>query len=215
MTFFESERAAVTAANPRGPSMPCTPAVKPTCGHERRDIAVLRRPARVKRLGHRPEHLAQPGRLRGGEADRPDHLPFVETQQLADGRGGTEDAGGARHVPAHVVVRRIHRVGHTRLGLEAQHEGFHEVPAGHRVRAGVGEERRRHRRCGMGVVLRRRVVVVVDVRADAVHQRRVQRIEPLHPSQHAGRRRTRERRQRPQRAGSTASSRAPPSAHPT
>ncbi len=48
-----------------------------------------------------------------------------------------------------------------------------------RIGARVGEERRGDRRRRVAVVLRRRVVVVVDVRADAVHQRRVQRVEPL------------------------------------
>jgi hypothetical protein len=51
----------------------------------------------------------------------------------------------------------------------------------------------------MAVVLGRRVVVVVDVRADAVHQRGEQRVEPLGASEHARRGRSGERTERAQR----------------
>ena len=73
----------------------------------------------------------------------------------------------------------IDGVGHARLRLEAEDERVHEVAARHLVHARVGKQRRGDGRRGVAVVLRRRVVVVVDVRADAVQQRRVQRIDPF------------------------------------
>jgi len=47
----------------------------------------------------------------------------------------------------------------------------------------------------MNVVLRQRVVVLVHVRADAVQQRRVQRVEALGAAEHAGVSLSRERRE--------------------
>ena len=76
-------------------------------------VTVLRRPAGVKRLSHRPEHLAQAGGLRRSQAERPHHLLLVETNQLADTGRGAEDADRAGHVPADVVVRRIDHVAHS------------------------------------------------------------------------------------------------------
>ena len=169
---------------------------EPRLRQERGAVAVLRRAAGMKRLAHRPEHLAHAGRLRAGQAERPDHLLLGEPHQLADGRGRAEDAGGAGDVPAEVVVRRVDAVGDARRRLEAVDERLHEVAAAHRVDAGVGEERRGDRRRRVAVVLRRRVVVVVDVRADAVHQRRVQRVEPLVAAEHVGRGCARERPER-------------------
>ena len=55
-----------------------------------------------------------------------------------------------------------------------------------RIRARIGEQRRRHRRRGVHVVLRRGVVEIVDVRTDAVHQRGVQRVETFRAPEHRG-----------------------------
>ena len=53
---------------------------------ERRDLrrhdAVFRRAARVERLGHGPEVLAQPARLGGADADRAPHGLARQSQQL-------------------------------------------------------------------------------------------------------------------------------------
>ena len=84
-------------------------------------------------------------------------------------------------MPSHVVMRRIHRVRDARFRLEPEDERVDEIASADPVRAGVGKERRRHGRRGMAVVARRRVVVVVDVRADAVDERREQRIDALTP----------------------------------
>ena len=112
---------------------------------------------------------------------------------------GAEDADRAGHVPADVVVRGVDDVAHSRRGFEAEDERLDEVAAAHAIGAGVGKERRAHRRARMAVVLRRRVVVVLDVRADAVHQRRMQRIEPLDPADDARGPLARERTQRANR----------------
>jgi len=143
----------------------------------------------VEGLPHRSEHLAQPRGLRRRQADGPDHLLRREAQQFSDRRRRTEYAGGAGDVPAGVVVRRIHGVADSRLGFEAEDEGMHEIASADRIRAGVGEQRRRDGRRGMAVVTRRRVVVVVDVRGDAVQERRQQRINPLGARQRLRRRR--------------------------
>ena len=84
-----------------------------------------------------------------------------------------------------VVVRRIDRVADSRFDLEAQDERVHEVAARHRVRAGVREQRGADRHARMDVVLRQRVVVLVHVRADAVQERGVQRVEALRAAEHA------------------------------
>ena len=133
----------------------------------------------MERLAHRPEHLAQSGGLRRGQPDRPHHVLLRQTEQLADRGRRAEHAGRPGDVPAGIVVRRIDRVAHARFGFEAENERQQEVAAGHVIRAGVCEQRRGHRRGRMDVVLRRGVVVVVHVRADAVHQRGVQRVEAL------------------------------------
>ena len=93
---------------------------------QRRRVAVLRRAAGMKRLAHRAEHLAQPGRLRGRQADRPHHLLLVKPEQLADRGRRAEHAGGAGDVPADIVVRGIDRVADARLGLEAEDERVDE-----------------------------------------------------------------------------------------
>ena len=135
----------------------------------------------MKRLSHRAEHLAQPGRLRGRQAQRPDHLLLGEADEFSDGGRRAEYADRAGHVPADVVVRRVDDVPDARGGLESQDECLDEVATAHAVGAGIGKERGAHRRARVAVVLGRRVVVVLDVRADAVHQRGVKRIEPLDP----------------------------------
>ena len=96
---------------------------------QRRRVAVLRGAPGMKRLAHRAEHLAQPGGLRRGEADRPDHLLHRQAHQPADRRRGAEHAGRAGDVPAGVVVRGIDGVADARLGFEAEDERVDEVAA--------------------------------------------------------------------------------------
>ena len=47
------------------------------CGRE----SVLRGSARMKTLGHRPEHFSQPHGLHGGEPDGPEHLLFCQPRR--------------------------------------------------------------------------------------------------------------------------------------
>ena len=64
---------------------------------------------------------------------------MVQLKQLADRGGGAEDARGAGDVPAGVVVCGIDGIGHSRLGLEAEHERLDKPPAADTIGAGVGE----------------------------------------------------------------------------
>src|SRR5262245_2658961 len=141
----------------------------------------------MKRLRHRPEHLAQARSLRGGEANGPYHLLDREPQQLANGGRGAKHPGRSGDVPPDVVVRRIHRVGDARLCLETENERLNEITAANRMDAGIRKECGGHWGAWMTVVLRRRVVVVVDMRADAVHQRRMKWIQAVAAAEHAGR----------------------------
>ena len=128
--------------------------------------------------------------------NRPNHLPRGEPQQLADCRRCAEHARRRRDVPTGLVVRRIHGIADSRFHLEPEDESVHEVAAGDRVRARVRKQCRGYRDARMNVVLRQRVVVLVHVRADAVQERRVERIELLAPADHDGGSLARERRKR-------------------
>jgi hypothetical protein len=152
-----------------------------------RRVTVLCGAARLKRLRHRAKHLADAGRLRCRQAERPHHLLGVEAEQLADRGGGAEHARRRGDVPAGRVVRGIHGVADARFHLEPQDERVHEIAARHRVRARIGEQCRADGHARMNEILGQSVVVLVDVRADAVHQRRVQRVETLGAAEHAGR----------------------------
>ncbi len=167
------------------------PGREPLLREQRRNVAVLRGSTGVECLAHRPEHLAQAGGLSRRQADRPHHLLDRQTEEAPNRRRRAKHAGRSGDVPSHVVVRRVDGIRHARFGLEAQDEGQHEVAAAHRIGARVRHQRRCHGRGGMAVVFRRRVVVVVHVRADAVHERRVQRIEPVGSPKNAGGRRAR------------------------
>ena len=150
---------------------------------QRRSVAILRGAPGVQRLRHGPEHFAQSRRLGGRQADGPDHLLFVETDQFPDGHRGAEHSRRAGNVPADIVVRGIDRIADPRFSLEPQDEGVYEISASYLVGAGISEQRGRHGRTRVNVVLRRGVVVIVDVRADSVHQRSVQRIGALGTAQ--------------------------------
>ena len=158
---------------------------EPGLREQRRGVAILRRAARMQRLRHGPEHLAQSRRLRGREPDGPNHLLLRQADQLADGDCGAEYARRTGDVPADVVVRGINRVPDPRLGFKSQDERVHKIAATYLIRTGVGKQRRCYRRTWMNVILGRGVVVVVHVRADAVHQRSVQRINALGAPQNA------------------------------
>ena len=165
-------------------------------GQQRRRQAVLRGAAGMEALGHRSEHLAQAHRLRRGEPERPHHLLLGQAEGLAAGRRRAEDSGRAGDVPAAVVVGRIHRIADAAFHLDAEHHRVEEVGARLRAVLRQGQQRRDDRPGRVDHRLEVRVVEVEDVRADAVHQRRVQHVHSLAPAEHRGLRRTRERRQR-------------------
>ena len=140
----------------------------------------------MERLAHGAEHLAQAGGLGGRDAQCPDHLLFVQAEQLAAGGGGSHHAGGAGDVPAGVVVVRVYRVADPALDLDAQHERVHEVFAADRTVLGEGQDCRAHRAGRMDHRLQVGVVEVEHVRADAVEQRGMQDVEPLAAAEHRG-----------------------------
>ena len=80
---------------------------------------------------------------------------------------------------------RVNGVADPRLHFETKDERVQEIAARNVVGARVSEQRGRHRYARMDVVLGRRVVVLVDVRADTVEKRRMQRIEGFAPAEHA------------------------------
>ena len=152
--------------------------------HRRRQ-AVLGGASGVKTLRHGPEHLAQADRLRGGEAEGPAHLLFRQSEQPPGCGRGAEDTGRARDVPAAIVVGRIHGVADAALHFGAEDERVQEVASRHRPRFRKSQDDGRHRAGRVNDGLQVRVVEIQHVRADAVHQRRVQDVHALAPSEQA------------------------------
>ena len=107
--------------------MPCVGTGEILRRQQRRRQAVLRRAARMEALGHGAEHLAQSDRLRGGQAQRPDHLLFGEIQQLADRRRRAERTHGPGDVPADVVMRRIDGVADAAFHFRAEDQRVQEI----------------------------------------------------------------------------------------
>ena len=166
---------------------------------QRREIAALGGAPGMKGLAHGAEHLAQTCSLGRGEPERPHHVPARQVEELADRGRRSEHARSAGDVPARFVVRGVHRVSHAGFGLEPEDEREQEVTACHGLGAGIREQRRGHRRGRVDVILGRGVVVIVYVRADAVEQRGVQRVQPLRAAQHVGNLRAGERGHGPER----------------
>src|SRR5215218_9203990 len=81
-------------------------------------------------------------------------------------------------------MRWVGRVADPRDDLEAKNEGVQEIAPAHSVDARISEERRGYRRGGVDVVFGQRVVIVVDVRRQAVEQRCEERIKSLRPANH-------------------------------
>ena len=140
----------------------------------------------MEALGHGAEHLAQSHGLRGGEAQRPDHLLFGQAEQLAGRRRGAEHAHRAGDVPAHVVVRGIDGVADAAFDFDAEHQGVQEIAPADRAVLGQRQDGRGHRTGGMDDGPQVRVVEIEDVRADAVHQRGVQHVHAFVAAEHGG-----------------------------
>src|SRR5262249_47946990 len=75
-------------------------------GEERGGEAALRGAPGVEALAHAAEHLANPGRLRRGGAERPRGAHLVEPEEARARGGRADDAGGAGDVPADRVMGR-------------------------------------------------------------------------------------------------------------
>ena len=152
---------------------------------ERSVEAVLCSHAGMERLAHRAEHLAQPRRLRRGDAERPDRLRFRESEHPC-GRGRcAEDAGRAGDVPADVVVAGINGVADAALHLDAERERMNERAAMHRTVFREREERGGHGPRGMNHRAQVRIVEVERVRGHAVEQRGMQDVDALAASENA------------------------------
>jgi len=81
-------------------------------------------------------------------------------------------------------VRRVDGVADPALDFDADHERVEEFGAGDGTVLRQGEDRRGNRTGRMDDGLEVRVVEVEHVRADAVHQRRVQNVHPFATSEH-------------------------------
>jgi len=82
--------------------------------------AAFGRVACLKRFGHRPEILAQPGGLTAGDAERVQGFVEVKPEQLGASGRRSEGAAGPRGVEAVLVVARRHRLGNLALDFHAE-----------------------------------------------------------------------------------------------
>ena len=89
-------------------------------------------------------------------------------------------------MPADIVVAGIDGVADAALDLDAEHERVQELRSRDRRVLRQREDRRRDRAGRVDHGLEMRVVEVERVRRDAVHQRRVQDVEPLAAAEHGG-----------------------------
>ena len=91
-------------------------------GHQRAHQASACCTARVKRLGHGAKLLAQANRLARCQPQSHLRLMRVELEQACTACGCTQHAGGARDVPATVVVVGVHHVANTAGDVYANHQ---------------------------------------------------------------------------------------------
>lgn len=139
----------------------------------------------MEALRHGAHHLEEPYRLGGGDAKGPGHPLGIEAEHPADRRRGPEYAGGARDVPADIVMRREHGIADPALHLHAEHQRVDEIRPADLPVLGEGEQHAGNGPPRMNHRAQVRVVKIEDMRADAVDQRGMQRVEPLSPPQHA------------------------------
>src|SRR6478609_399227 len=102
-------------------------------------------------------------------------------------------------MPSRFVMRWINGVTHSSFCLETEKECVNKVATTDAMAARAGKDRRSHGRRRMDIVLRHRIVVFVDVRADAVDQRGIQRIHAFGSCENSCRRLAEIRRQRSKR----------------
>ena len=157
---------------------------QPVGGEQGRGQAVLGGPSDVEGLAHGPEHLPEPRGLGGGRAQGPAHAPAVQSERAAGCGCGTEDPGGGGDVPADVVMVGVHGVADAAFHLHPEDQRMEEVAAGDGPVLGQGQQRCGHRPGGMDDGPQVGVVEVEHVGAQAVEQRRMQRIDPFRAAQH-------------------------------
>ena len=154
----------------------------------RRQRAVLRGPAGVERLGHRPETQPDARSEAGGDAERHlDPVP-IQTGQFRRGRGGPQRSRGGGRVEPFPVVARVDRFGDLALHLETEEEGFEQ-------RGAARPDPLPHREAGR----ERRDGGVREQPEDAVRSVRELRVVEVHRVPRRAVRPRRERRRRPQR----------------
>jgi len=132
-------------------------------GEEGGDEAALRGAPGVEALAHAAEHLADPGRLRRGGAERPRGAQLVEPEEARARGGRADDAGGAGDVPADRVMGRQNRTRHAAFGFDARDERIDELGAGGTAQLGERQKRGGDRPAGMHEDLRVGVVEVEHV----------------------------------------------------
>ncbi len=146
---------------------------------QRRPQSIAGRVADADAFCRGAETLAQAGRLRCRQAERPYHLLGVQSQKLAAAGRGAEYAAGRSDVPAFGVVRRRHRQPDAARNLLADHQREQEVAAADHLRLGERQQRGHDRR---GRVDRGRHVGIAEIEhvgARGIDEGSGQRIEPL------------------------------------
>ena len=154
-------------------------ALEPLLGEQRRPQAVARGIADADALGRPAQAFAQARRLRGRVAERPDHAPLVEPDQLAGGGGGAEHAAARGDVPALGVVAGRDGAADPALQLDAEQEGEQQVGPGHAPQLCQRQQRRRHRRGRMDHGRQVGVAEIEHVGAGRIQEGRAQRIDAL------------------------------------
>ena len=147
--------------------------------HEGGHQAGTGRTTGVEGLGHGAELLTQAHRLRGGNAQGHGGLLGVQSQQTRARSGRAQHAGGARDVPAAVIVVGVDAVAHAASHINAQHQGVNHLAARRPGFFGQGQHSRRDRASRVDDGLEVGVVKVKGVRTDAVDQCRTGDIDAL------------------------------------
>ena len=154
------------------------------CGEaERRDFGgdepALRGAARMKRLGHRAEVLAQSGGLARADSERAAGGLAIQAEEAGGSCGSPDRTAGRRAVETVLVVPGQDGFGHLAFDFDADLIGGHHVPAAAMVALRHGQNgwqrrRGRMREQPVDTVLRHRelrVVKVVGVYGETVRER--------------------------------------------
>lgn len=122
------------------------------------------------------EHLPQTHNLRRSHADSLHNLLSVELQQLGYGHGGAYGASRGGNVPPNVIVLRPYGQAELALNLDARSERKEEILAAYRGGVGAGlpfsccQQCAGHRAGGMDDCVEVCVIIIMDMRGDAVQE---------------------------------------------